>query len=172
MHAGFGPVRSSQSTGSLVAHLTPSGATVWLTGTSAPCTSTFKPVWVDVDLPDLGPRPRGVFDPSTLWWRHELLHRATLVDYPHRHRRYAAERDEIESPLLADAPTPAAAAAARTSFTREAFSLVDEAEQRWTAAIRDLPVTRSVAQSLRQSLYRRAWRGFDRAARVPVGSVA
>lgn len=172
MHAGFGPVRSSQSTGSLVAHLTPSGATVWLTGTSAPCTSTFKPVWVDVDLPDLGPRPRGVFDPSTLWWRHELLHRATLVDYPHRHRRYAAERDEIESRLLADAPTPAAAAAARTSFTREAFSLVDEAEQRWTAAIRDLPVTRSVAQSLRQSLYRRAWRGFDRAARLPVGSVA
>lgn len=170
MHAGFGPVRSSQSTGSMVVQLSAAGATVWLTGTAAPCTSTFKPVWVDVDLPDLGPRPRGVFDPSTLWWRHEELHRATLADYPNRHRSYAAERDDLESRLVADAPSVTADPTARARFSAAAFATVAEAEHRWARQVRGLPITRSVAQSLRQAPYRRAWRGFDRAARVPTGS--
>lgn len=47
MHAGFGPVRISQSVGSLVSHLRPDGATHWVTATSTPCTAVFKPVWLD-----------------------------------------------------------------------------------------------------------------------------
>ncbi|MFN8126408.1 MAG: C69 family dipeptidase [Candidatus Nanopelagicales bacterium] len=82
MHAGYGPVRSSQTTGSLVVRIGADGATAWVTGTAAPCTSIFKPAWVDSGLPDTGPRPRGWFDARTLWWRHELLHRRTLLDYP------------------------------------------------------------------------------------------
>ncbi len=42
MHAGFGPIRIDQSTGSMVSHITPGGATHWFTGTSAPCTGIFK----------------------------------------------------------------------------------------------------------------------------------
>ncbi len=38
MHAGAGPVRNSQSVGSLVAHLTAERVSSWVTGTSAPCT--------------------------------------------------------------------------------------------------------------------------------------
>jgi dipeptidase len=36
VHAGFGPSRPSQTTGSMVAHLAPDLPTCWLTGTSAP----------------------------------------------------------------------------------------------------------------------------------------
>ncbi len=69
-HAGFGPIRSSQSAGSMVAHVTPDDITVWLTGTSAPCTSVFKPVWFDGGLPEQ-PRPGKRFDAGTMWWSHE-----------------------------------------------------------------------------------------------------
>ena len=86
MHAGYGPIRKSQTTGSMICHLTKSSMpslssfflsyiylflvllniklslqiidyffTVnkphWVTGTSAPCTSVFFPVWLDA-FPD------------------------------------------------------------------------------------------------------------------------
>jgi hypothetical protein len=62
MHASFGTIRRRQSVGSMVSRLTPGMQTHWLTGTSAPCTSIFKPVWIDSGLPDLGPSPKGVYD--------------------------------------------------------------------------------------------------------------
>ena len=99
-HAGFGPIRVAQSTGSMVAHVTADDITVWLTGTSAPCTSVFKPVWFDGGLPD-GPRPGRRFDASTTWWRHELLHRETLRNYPERIAAFAQDRDDLEREFLA-----------------------------------------------------------------------
>ena len=82
MHWGFGPFRVSQSVGSLVSHITSKQITHWLTGTSAPCTGIFKPVWIDSGLPFLGKEPTNKFDPESLWWKHEILHRETLMDYP------------------------------------------------------------------------------------------
>ncbi len=86
MHAGYGPARGSQTTGSLVAHLHPERPTLFVTGTAAPCTSLFKPLWLDTPLPDPQPTPVGTYDPQTLFWRHERLHRAVLRDYPARTR--------------------------------------------------------------------------------------
>ena len=82
MHAAWGPVRGSQSTGSLVSHLTPDLYTHWATASSAPCTSIFKPVWIDAGLPELGPTPTGEYNPDCLWWQHERLHRAVLAQLP------------------------------------------------------------------------------------------
>ncbi|MBU2547864.1 MAG: C69 family dipeptidase, partial [Proteobacteria bacterium] len=76
---------AGQSTASMVAHLTSEAKTYWVTATSAPCTGVFKPVWFEGRvLPDIGPAPEGVFDPAAMWWRHELLHRSVLLDYPGR----------------------------------------------------------------------------------------
>lgn len=78
VHAG-GLVTSTQTTASWVADLR--GAPLhWATGTSAPCTSLFKPVRVEqpVDL-DGGARVRNRFDPHVGWWRHERLHRLASV---------------------------------------------------------------------------------------------
>ncbi len=54
MHASFGPVRASQTVGSLVSHLHPENPTHFFTATAAPCTSLFKPAWIDTDLPGSG----------------------------------------------------------------------------------------------------------------------
>ncbi len=68
MHAGFGPVRGSQTTGSWISELPAAGgapATHWVTGTAAPCLSVRVPVWFDAveaaGLPDRGPVPTGAY---------------------------------------------------------------------------------------------------------------
>ncbi|TLN23559.1 peptidase U34, partial [bacterium] len=82
MHAGYSPVRNSQTVGSLVAHLTAGQEpTYWVTATASPCTSVFKPVWISAGMPDTGPEPNARMDPETLWWQHEQLHRSVLRDY-------------------------------------------------------------------------------------------
>ncbi len=86
MHAG-GLTRPSQTVGSQVSLLYEKAAVHWFTATSTPCISAYKPVFIEAGLPDLGPKPTGTFDPRTVWWRHEALHRKMLCSY----RRYALE---------------------------------------------------------------------------------
>jgi dipeptidase len=80
-HASFWPPRAAgQTTGSMIAHLSPAGPKVWLTGTSSPCLSVFKPVPVGRGvLLDPGPPPGARFDEASLFWRHERLHRTVLL---------------------------------------------------------------------------------------------
>lgn len=155
-HAGFGPIRVAQSTGSMVAHVTADDVTVWLTGTSAPCTSVFKPVWFDGGLPD-EPRPGRRFDASTLWWRHELLHRETLRNYPQRIAAFAQDLDDLERGFLAGAAT----AGDKAAFTAECFAQAADAEEKWLVAVRGTPVASSPA------LYQRAWRKWADLAGMP-----
>jgi hypothetical protein len=73
----------------------------------APCCSLFKPVRVDEPV-GLG-EPSDRFDPDSLWWRHERLHRAVLHDPARLLPLFAAERDEAEARWLPDPPEPAEA---------------------------------------------------------------
>lgn len=168
MHAGFGPVRGSQTTGSLVVRLAAGGITAWATATAAPCTSTFKPVWLDTGLPDLGPQPTGRFDARTLWWKHELLHRTTLLDYPHRMRAYGGDRDALQAELLAGAPGADAPRDERLRYSRSAFDRVAEAEHEWLARARSASSGPSLADRVVTLPYRRAWDGFNRVAGLPL----
>lgn len=112
------------TTGSLVCHLHPDHPSHFVTGTAAPCTSLFKPVWLDAPLPDTGPPPGATYDASTQFWRHERLHRATLQDYPTRIGYYRSERDGLEAQFVAGAleraglPPGERAALRRTVLTR------------------------------------------------------
>ncbi|HEX6876992.1 MAG TPA: hypothetical protein VF165_15135 [Nocardioidaceae bacterium] len=152
-HAG-GLVTSTQSTASWVADLRyPSDPLHWVTGTSAPCTSLFKPVQVTGPQPhDIDPaaRPSNRFDGSHRWWRHERLHRLVLRDHPASLARFAAERDRLEAGWIADPPS-----------TELAFDLADAAEDRWLADLlgADLP-------DRRPAWLRRLWRSTDRAAGI------
>lgn len=163
MHAGFGPFRISQSVGSMVAHLTPQNQTFWLTGTSAPCTSIFKPVWIESGLPNLGPSPKGEYDAASLWWQHESLHRAALGDYSTRLALYKPERDALEAEFVRRAvelhnqPTLERAALSADCFARAA-----QATDRWTAQVQNTPVHKPAP-----TLFRMAWSGFSQRARVP-----
>lgn len=168
MHAGFGPVRVSQSVGSMVSHLAPDCQTHWLTGTSAPCTGIFKPVWIDTGLPDLGPAPTGTYDQATLWWRHEALHRAVLRDYATRLAVYREERDRLEADFITEAErlrrpseTSEARQAERAALTSRCFAQADEATARWLEIVRATP-----PRQRRPWHYALAWRSFDRQAEV------
>ncbi len=166
MHAGPGPARGSQTTGSLVAHLHPDQPTLFVTATAAPCTSIFKPLWLDTPLPDhTGPAPTGSYDPQALFWRHERLHRAVLQDYPARSAVLAAERDLLEQEFVAAALASAGQPAAeRAALVADCWTRAAEAEARWLAQIDAMPL-----RGRTPLLYRRAWAGFDRAAGMPAG---
>ncbi|HEX7443440.1 MAG TPA: hypothetical protein VF320_06120 [Acidimicrobiales bacterium] len=125
MHAGGGIKATSQTTGSWVADLGRDGAhRHWATATSAPCTGLFKPVQVDRPL-DLGPDPTDRFDPDTLWWRHEVLHRAVLADPARLLPLIGADRDHVEARWLETPPEPA-----------DAFTEADALTSRWIDVIR------------------------------------
>lgn len=93
MHAGPGPIRSSQTTGSLITQFKHDAITHWVTGTAAPCLSVFKPVWMNGGLPDIGPEPQQQFTKDSLWWEHEVIHRRVLKDF---HARLSALEPNIE----------------------------------------------------------------------------
>ena len=68
--------------------------------------------------------PTDRFDPDSLWWRHELLHRAVLTDPKRLIPLLADERDRIEKRWISTSPHPSAA-----------FDEADEVTARWIAAI-------------------------------------
>lgn len=165
MHYAGNLVRTAQTTGSLVAHLRPDGtATFWLTGTSAPCLSLFKPFYMDGEFPDLGPEPTGQYDPASLWWQGERLHRATLEDYPTRARTFVASRDALEAGFIAgEAACREAPAGERAAFSRECVRRADRALAEWTARVESVPATQR-----KHPLYHRRWQEQSAAAALGV----
>ncbi len=152
-HAG-GLVTSTQTTASWVADLRPDsggvpGGVHWVTGTSAPCTSIFKPVRVGEPLahePVAMPGP--TYDPAYVWWRHERLHRLAVRDPQVAASVLASERDGLEARWLEDPPDAEAA-----------FLEAEAHEQRWLELL-----GARVHGDVRPWWVRRQWRRWDRAA--------
>ena len=146
MHAG-GLVASSQTTASWVAELGPQGVRHWVTGTSAPCASLFKPVRVAEPL-NLGPPPTDRADDLSLWWRHERLHRRVMRDPERLLPLFAGRRDAVEAHWLAEPPEPA-----------QAFAAGDRLLAEWTATVES-----AAAGDRRPWWVRRYWRVRDKQA--------
>lgn len=159
-HASWWPTRrAGQTTGSLVCRLSDARSTHFVTATAAPCTSVFKPVWLDAGLPDLGPVPRDRCDTRAVWWRHERLHRRALADLDDFLTRFAPERDALERRLTERAlAVEAGGSAARRALSDEAFALADALDEAW---LERLP-RRPLAGPLRG----RYWRRLDRRAHL------
>ncbi len=163
MHAGYGPVRNSQTTGSMVSHLLPKLQTHWLTGTAAPCTSIFKPVWMDSGVPVTGSVPKGAYDPATLWWRHEALHREVIRDYATRISVIARDRDQLEESFIRNTKQVLDRGQnERALFSKRCYIQAEEATRRWTEKVCENEI-----QSRSGRLYQAAWRGFNKQARFP-----
>ncbi|MFQ6606928.1 MAG: C69 family dipeptidase [Fidelibacterota bacterium] len=144
---------ATQSTASLVAHLSSQAITVWVTGTSAPCTGIFKPLSLDgSEFPDFGPKPEGKYNPETLWWRHEKLHRAMLLDFPSRLATIHQDREQLETNWLENPP-----------HTSVAFQESLALEEEWLERISTIPVKENVKLS-----YRRYWRKQNQKAGISV----
>ncbi len=123
MHAG-GYVRRSQTCGSQVSKLTKDGDLHFLTGTSAPCLSIFKPVGFDMDT------TFGVLNTdentveNSLWQRHEQVHRR-LLHLPKERKSFRKNRDLAEQLMLSALDKPF------TEITREDFNKADSIAMDW-----------------------------------------
>lgn len=161
-HAGWGPVRISQSVGSMVSHLAPDLQTHFLTVTSAPCTSIFKPFWVDAELPDLGPPPGKDYESASLFWRHEALHRNTMRDYATRIELYKNERDKLENTLIEGAfAIQKSILSEREGYSAACAGKARVAENEWLGNIQS-----SMVQDKNDILYDSAWGKFNRLAKL------
>lgn len=171
MHAGLGPLRPSQSTASLVVRLDPHLLAYFATATSAPCTGIFKPLFFEAGLPEMDVKPAGQYDPNTLFWLHERLHRAVLQDYQSRLALYRADRDALESEFLreaadlaaryVDAP-PEERRAPLAAFTAECFARAWERTREWIQQAEQAPPGRPLPLA-----YGLAWQRYNRAAGIP-----
>jgi secernin len=143
---------SAQSTGSLIAHLTSELQTYWATGTSAPCTGIFKPLWFNERvLPDIGPEPGGTHDSRCLWWFHEELHRAVLEDYEHRMSLFGEERNALEDRFLETATDQHREK--QYEFSVAAFEEARIKTGQWIRRVKAAEV-----RSRENRLYRRYWK--------------
>lgn len=150
MHAAEG-ARRSQSVASMVSELAGERAVHWVTGTSAPCLSLFKPVILGVGPTDFGAKPTDHRDTESLWWRHEHFHRGALKDFHDVHTAIAAERDAIEADFQ-DRVYRRPDAKTLADCWREAA----EVEARWAAAL--------VPARWPATSYGRSWARLDQAA--------
>jgi dipeptidase len=163
MHTGYGPIRESQSTASLIVFLDKERTLIFATGTSAPCTGIFKPIWMDTaSQQDFGPVPTSEFDPKSLFWTHEKLHRATLLNYEARINTYAADRDAMEKRFIDGAfSLHKSSAKQRADFTAQCFSESSVAEEEWLKRVEKTPVRKKFLHSI-------AWNNLNKKANMPV----
>ncbi len=158
MHAGFGPIHISQSTASMVVYLDGDTPIIFATGTSAPCTGIFKPMWMDASLPTLGTVPTSQADSDSLFWSHERLHRATLLNYPERIKTYASDRDELETKFTQGALNlTKASAKERAGFSAECFRESAQAGAEWLMRVEQAPARKKILSAS-------AWNTFNKKA--------
>jgi hypothetical protein len=149
MHAAEG-LRRSQTTAAMAAEWTPGGLQLWVTASSAPCLSIFKPLRFGAALPPDAAALSDRFDPTARWWRHEQLHRQALNNYAAVITAIADERDGLETAFAAD-PSDVAAC----------WRQADAAEARWrTLAFAAPPIPQGDA-------FLQSWRDHSRIAGLP-----
>lgn len=148
---GGGLLTGSQTTASWVADLRAEDQH-WVTGTSAPCLSVFKPVQVTAPI-DVDPAamPTNRFDPAYRWWRHGVLHRAALRDAGRALALIAPQRDALEASWLAERPS-----------ATTAFAEADALTEQWIAELSGL-------EEHRPRWLHRQWRNLDRTAGMTRG---
>jgi len=143
---------ASQSTASMVASLKNDECTYWATGTSAPCTSVFKPIQFGNEvLPDLGPDPTGICSPNSLWWEHEKLHRTILLDFKKRHQLFNEKRNNLEKEFYKDSINTDSDKFYK--LTKSAFEKSNQLKDDMLNEFDNLPIEKKA-----KSYYRRYWK--------------
>jgi dipeptidase len=112
------------------------GTLIWITGTSGNCISIFKPVFLGMDLPDIGPTPTERFDPGSLWWKHELLHRRAMADFDHLVPEIRADFDALEDAFVAESESiRTGTMEEKRDFAEYCFRKAMESTESWIARL-------------------------------------
>lgn len=97
MHGGF--FYGDHTTGSYIASLGKNICTYWVTGSSTPCISTFKPLWL-IDGERFTFNEEHVDDAIRFWYEREILHRNIIEGRISNIEFYFSERDKLEEELV------------------------------------------------------------------------
>jgi secernin len=137
MHAGPQKDRWWQADGAMVADVRGEDILVWATGTSGNCLAIFKPVFPRMDLPEIGPVPTEHFEPQSLWWKHELLHRRAIADFDGVVPEIRSDFDRMEAGFLAEAESVRRGSdGEKRDFMAHCFQRAMEETDAWIARLR------------------------------------
>ncbi len=118
--------------GAMASEVSPDGMIGWFTGTSGTCTSIFKPVFPGLDLPDMGTYPSETFDPQSMWWIGELLHRRAMADFDNAVPAIRRDFDALEDKFIIEARSVIKGTRIeKQQFMDECFRRAAEATSRW-----------------------------------------
>jgi dipeptidase len=151
MHAGFGPIRIDQTTGSFVVDFHEDQMVVWITGTSAPCLSVFHPVLLN------GFRNDTRISTEEDWRENETLHRNAIFCSDDRIQIFQSERDVLENDFIADM-TNASSMKGRMDIVELCQRRRQELLTRWGERFSSEKKVKG------HFFYRRAWRTFNKEA--------
>ncbi|MCD6358172.1 MAG: C69 family dipeptidase [Thermoproteales archaeon] len=141
----------------------------WFTATSTPCISLYKPVFVEAGLPDIGPEPRGEYDPRITWWRHEALHRRMLCSYGRYAPALKSRIRAVERELLREAEELRAKFLEGGVDACDLLALTERAfRESWSIEEEFLKVIKP-GRCL-SPLYALYWWRVNRAAKLPAGA--
>jgi len=145
----------SQTTISMVSEIGEKLQVHWITGTSSPCTSIFKPFFMPGAIPHLGPQTTPFYDKDNLWWQHEKLHRLVLLDYQNRLATFKAERDALEKQFLEETEALLNQQPDHEKlkeFTKRKLTQAMDAEQNWIEKVQQIKISRPT-----NIFYKRFW---------------
>ncbi|MBC7814375.1 MAG: C69 family dipeptidase, partial [Burkholderiales bacterium] len=132
LHAGPSEYRQWQACGAMVTEVGEQGIIAWATATSGNCVSIFKPLFLGIELPDTGPYPTEHYDPRSLWWKHELLHRRAMAGFDDVVPEIRRDFDALEDEFLAAAPSLMnGTAQEKKAFVEDCFRKAESATQAW-----------------------------------------
>lgn len=172
-HHATGMTIPDNSVGSLVSHIKKDIQIHWVTGTSAPCISTFKPIF----MPKPGFKVKqklggSIYNPESIWWQHEKLHRLVLLDYQKRINVFNDERNKFENKFLKKTYDLLSKISGKpstkdiekmTKITKDSFKGSREKTDEWITRVQDLPI-----ESKTRILYRRWWNKFNKADQLKI----
>ncbi len=159
MHAGFGPIRGSQTTGSLAIRNNGSPE-IWVTGSSAPCLSLFKPVSFHEKNPLFDGIPEKTFNNNDYWWQHELLHRRILQNYQYLKNEYQQERDALESEFIVQIKN------LNNKFDNSEIALEAQNKAQEFLIMWNKKLEIKNAKNINSKLYKYAWKKFNQGAGI------
>ena len=139
-----------QTTGSLVSHIKKDIQVHWVSGSSAPCISTFKPIF----LPEPGLKTNlklseAAYDKDAFWWINEKFQRLVSLDYQKRLAVFKKERDKMEEESIkkvleitkkVNGKLTDTNLRMMSKITSEAFKNNIEKVRMWTEKIEELPI--------------------------------
>ena len=128
-----------------------------MTATSATDVSVFKPLYLDCEMPDMGPPPQGTYTEGALWWKHERLHRRAVADYQALKPDIRADFDALEEEFFAEGPAlKRANFRVKSEFVHDCWRRAEEVTDRWIANLE------SRNYFIEDVDYRAAWDRFNR----------